>query len=137
MVISVSRSYCLTNLSPTSYWLTTACFYTFYVGLTFELLACLLEGKPLPTFPKCFCQNRRCVGLAAVRRNARRDAGLQFTPAFGSALQLLVQHGLEERRREDSPVESALESLLSVSPIMVADAQDMDLVSCIDCSPDT
>ena len=35
-------------------------------------------------------------------------------------------------RREASPVEAALESLTSTSPLMVAEAKDMDLMGCID-----
>ena len=85
--------------------------------------ACLFEGKRVPTFPVCLCRKGK---------KQRPLSGLQFTPALGNALQLLTKHGLEHKRKKDSPVEVAIESLLSTSPLEIASAPDMDLVSCID-----
>ena len=62
----------------------------------------------------------------------RQLSGLQFTSMLGKALELLRKHGLENQRQKDFPVEVAMESLLSNSPLEVAAAPDMDLVSCID-----
>ena len=45
---------------------------------------------------------------------------------------LLIRHDLDTCRQQDSPVEVALESLLSTSTLMVSAAPDMDLVSFID-----
>ena len=59
-------------------------------------------------------------------------SGLQLTPALGKALALLTKHGLEMKRQKEFPVEVAMESLLSTSPLMVAAAPDMDLMSCIE-----
>merc|ERR1711939_910370 len=42
------------------------------------------------------------------------------------------KHGLDTERRKEFPVEVAMESLLSTSPLMVAAARDMDLMACID-----
>ena len=59
-------------------------------------------------------------------------SGLQFTTTLGKALALLTKHGLEIKRQKEFPVEIVMESLLSKSPLMVAAAPDMDLMSCID-----
>merc|ERR1711939_980121 len=42
------------------------------------------------------------------------------------------KHGLDTERRKEFPVEVAMESLLSTSPLMVAAARDMDLMSCVE-----
>ena len=83
------------------------------------LFACFLEGKPVPTFPACLCRRGQ-------------QPGLQFTAALGNALALLKKYGLDNQHQEDFPVEAAMESLLSTSPLMVAAAPDMDLMSCVD-----
>jgi len=62
---------------------------------------------------------------------SRRLSGLSFTSDLGEALSLLAKHGLDDQRREDFPVEAAIESLLSTSPLRVSAAKDMDLNSSI------
>ena len=91
----------------------------FLLGAWFILFACLLEAKPCPTFPKCLCRQRP-------------QPGLQFTAALGNALALLKRYDLDNQRQKDLPVEAAMESLLSASPLMVAAAPGMDLMGCID-----
>ena len=59
-------------------------------------------------------------------------SGLQLTSTLGKALALLTKHDLEIKRQKEFPVEVAMESLLSTSPLMVAAAPDMDLMSCVD-----
>ena len=94
----------------------------FIGGVNGVLTASLLEGKPIPTFPGCLCR----------REYRRKLSGLQFTSTLGKALSLLTKHGLEIKRQKEFPVEVAMESLLSTSPLMVAAAPDMDLMSCIE-----
>ena len=89
------------------------------VGMCLILLACLLEGKPIPTFPTCLCR-------------PRRQPGLQFTAALGGALAHLAKYGLETQHQKDFPAEAEMESLLSTSPLMVASTPDMDLMGCIE-----
>ena len=91
-------------------------------GVSGVLIACLLEGKPVPTFPGCLCRRTRQRALS----------GLQFTSTLGKALSLLTKHGLDTKRQKEFPVEVAMESLLSTSPLMVAAAPDLDLMSGID-----
>ena len=104
----------------------TAVLY-FYHGALGILLACFLEAKRVPTFPTCLCR-RRERSQAIIRKLS----GLQLTPTLGKALALLTKHGLETKRRKEFPVEVAMESLLSTSPLMVAAAPDMDLMSCVE-----
>ena len=91
------------------------------------LFACLLESKRVPTFP-CRLFWRQSESKA----HKRMLTGIQLTPSFGTALRLLQKHGLDMERREGSPVEAALESLTSTSLLMVAEAEDMNLMGCID-----
>ena len=98
----------------------------FWQGGSGELLACFFEGKRVPTFPICLCR------LEKQSKVLPRLSGLQLTPALGKALALLTKHGLDTERRKEFPVEVAMESLLSTSPLMVAAAPDMDLMSCIE-----
>ena len=109
-------------MSPMTYWI-----YEFQIvflvgGVNGVLVACLLEGKPVPTFPGCLCRRQRQRALS----------GLQFTSTLGKALSLLTKHGLDTKRQKEFPVEVAMESLLSTSPLMVAAAPDMDLMSCVE-----
>ena len=97
------------------------------VGVWGILIACLIEGKRVPTFPCCLCRRK-----SGPKTNRKLLSGIQLTEGFGMALKLLQKHGLDMERRESSPVEAALESLMSTSPLMVAEAEDMDLMSCID-----
>ena len=95
------------------------------MGVFGILFACLLEGKRVPKFPCRLC-------LSGRKQLSKMLTGLQLTEGFGTALRLLQKYGLDIQRREDNPVEAALESLTSTSPLMVAEAEDMDLMSCID-----
>ena len=120
-------------MSPTNYWIMALMTY-YWQGVSGELLACFFEGKRVPTFPMCLCRRReqskelpRLSGLQLPRLS-----GLQFSPTLGKALALLTKHGLDTERRKEFPVEVAMESLLSTSPLMVAAAPDMDLMSCIE-----
>merc|ERR1719201_1559804 len=98
-----------------------------------ELYACILEGKRVPTFPGCLCRRGpQSQSLTPKVFSLRKLTGLQFTSTFGKALALLTKHGLDTERRKEFPVEVAMESLLSTSPLMVAAAPDMDLMSCIE-----
>lgn len=108
----------LIKLSPTSHWIGYS-FRCFIQGLCFVFIPCLLEGKPCPMFPTCLCRRGQ-------------HSGLQFTPALGKALTLLKKYGLDTQRQQDFPVETAMESLLSKTPLMVKAAPEMDLIACID-----
>jgi len=90
-----------------------------FQGLPFVFLPCLLEGKPRATFPTCLCRREQ-------------HSGLQFTPALGKALALLKKYGLDTQHQQEFPVETAMESLLSKSPLLVGAAPEMDLMACID-----
>ena len=100
-------------MSPTNYWIMASMTY-FWQGGSGELLACFFEGKRVPTFPICLCR------LEKQSKVLPRLSGLQLTPALGKALALLTKHGLDTERRKEFPVEVAMESLLSTSPLMVA-----------------
>ena len=116
-------------VSPTVFWILEYQLGFFLSGVAGELFACLLEGKPVPTFPVCLCRRKK----GAVPRISRLIlSGLQFGSSLGKALELLTKHGLDTERRKEFPVEAAMESLLSTSPLMVAAAPDMDLMSCVD-----
>merc|ERR1719182_1057998 len=99
-------------------------------GAVPAFLACILEGRRVPTFPGCLCRSE--LRSLSPRGSPRKLTGLQFTSAFGEALSLLTKHGLDTERRKEFPVEVAMESLLSTSPLMVAAAPDMDLMSCVE-----
>ena len=116
---------CLRYVSPTNYWIIALLTYYWQAG-SGELLACFLEGKRIPTFPMCLCRRRK------QSKGLPRLSGLQFSSTLGKALALLAKHGLETKRRKEFPVEVAMESLLSTSPLMVAAAPDMDLMSCVE-----
>ena len=125
------------NLSACSRFTATALTYNAAIwGFLIELAACLHEGKPVPTFPRCLCQQRKVHKLHAGKRPEKRNishqlTGLHLTAALGKAMALLCKHDLDDKRREDSPVEVAVESMLDTSPLQVAGARDMDLMSCI------
>ena len=102
----------------------------FWQGGASIFFACFLEGKRVPTFPTCLC--RRRGRIKTIFKKIARLTGLQLSHTLGKALALLNKHGLDHQRRQDSPVEVAMESLLSTSPLMVAEAPDMDLMSCIE-----
>merc|ERR1719201_25721 len=98
-----------------------------------ELYACILEGKRVPTFPGCLCRRGpQSQSLTPKVFSLRPLSGLQFNSTLGKALALLTKHGLDTERRKEFPVEVAMESLLSTSPLMVAAAPDMDLMSCVE-----
>ena len=111
------------------YWILESQVEFFVHGVAMELWACLLEGRRVPTFPVCLCRRRQQSQNFARHRS---DLGLLFPSALGTALAPLVKHGLEIKRQKEFPVEVAMESLLSTSPLMVAAAPDMDLMSCIE-----
>ena len=112
-------------------WVTAFQLEFFSSGLGCELSACVLEGKRVPTFPGCLCRPQY-QSLSPKSPIVRQLSGLQFTSTLGKALALLTKHGLETKRRKEFPVEVAMESLLSTSPLMVAAAPDMDLMSCVE-----
>ena len=98
-----------------------------------ELGACVNEGKPVPTFPRCLCRRRNNeVEKNDRKKHKRQLSGLRFTPALGRAMAVLVGHGLAVKRKTDSPVEFTLEPMLDTSPLCVAAAADMDLKSSVD-----
>ena len=113
------------------YWILQLQGGFFVRGFGMEFYACLLEGKRVPTFPVCLCR-RQSQKLRASSPIFRKLTGLQFTPTLGKALELLIKHGLDTERRKEFPVEVAMESLLSTSPLMVAAAPDMDLMSSVE-----
>ena len=113
-------------VSPRTYWIYAIQFGFVAGGVIGELTACLLEGKPVPMFPGCLCRHE------PRPQSPRQLTGLQFSSTLGKALALLMKHGLDTERRKEFPVEVAMESLLSTSPLMVAAAPDMDLMSCVD-----
>ena len=121
------RDPCPDNLevSPELYWFLSVNLNIVISGVGQEFNACILEGKPVPTFPRRLCQPRKAD-------TPRRLTGLQFTSKLGEALALLEKHGLDTERRKEFPVEVALESLLSTSPLMVATAPDMDVTGCVE-----
>ena len=94
------------------------------LGVAQIMYACFIEGKPVPTFPCCLCQGSEKPKVARART---LQPGLQLSAALGNALTLLAKHGLAEGRKKDFPVEVAMESLLSSTPLAVAAAEDMDL----------
>ena len=106
-----------------TFWIIELQLGLFIGGVCMEFWACILEGTRVPTFPVCLCRRGD---------RSQRLTGLQLTPALGQALSLLRKHGLDTQRRKEFPVEAAMESLLSTSPLMVAAAPDMDLMGCID-----
>ena len=106
-------------------WVTAFQLEFFSSGLGCELSACVLEGKRVPTFPGCLCRPQ-------YQSLSHKLSGLQLTAKLGKALALLTKHGLETKRQKEFPVEVAMESLLSTSPLMVAAAPDMDLMGCVD-----
>ena len=116
-------------VSPMVHWILEYQLGFCLSGVAGELFACLLEGKPVPKFPGCLCRRKK----GAVPRISRLIlSGLQFGSSLGKALELLAKHGLDTERRKEFPVEVAMESLLSTSPLMVAAAQDMDLMGCVE-----
>ena len=116
-------------VSPEVLWILEFQLGFFISGVNGELFACLLEGNPVPTFPGCLCRRQ---SQDSPKPKASRLSGLQFTSTLGKALALLTKHGLETKRRKEFPVEVALESLLSTSPLMVATAPDMDVTGCVE-----
>ena len=115
------------DLSPTmSYFLFGQ--YAIALGVQGILMACLMEGKRVPT---CLTRWCRCARESEVK-GRRKLSGLQLTCTLGKALALLTKHGLDTQRRQDSPVEAEVEVLLSTAPLMVAAAPDMDLMRCVD-----
>ena len=110
-------------------------------GVNGEMWACVLEGKPVPTFPGCLCRRgpQSTRGSltpqspkGSLKTPKRQLTGLRFSTTLGKALALLTKHGLDTERRKEFPVEVAMESLMSTSPLMVKAAPDMDLMSCVD-----
>ena len=118
-------------VSPMVHWILQFQFGFFIRGFFMVFYACLLEGKRVPTFPGRLCR-RQSQRLGPKGSIVPRLTGLQFTPTLGKALALLTKHGLEIKRQKEFPVEVAMESLLSTSPLMVAEAPDMDLRGCIE-----
>ena len=116
---------CFTYMSPTNFWIMTAMVHL-WLGSSGIVLACLFEAKRVPTFPMGLCRRRGRSNIIP------RLSGLQLSSTLGNAMALLAKHGLDTERRKEFPVEAAMESLLSPSPLMVAAAPDMDLMSCID-----
>ena len=117
-------------MSPMVHWILQLQFF-FTRGFGPVFYACLLEGKRVPTFPGRLCR-RQSQRLGPKGSIVPRLTGLQFTPTLGKALALLTKHGLEIKRQKEFPVEVVMESLLSKSPLMVAAAPDMDVMSCIE-----
>ena len=112
-------------MNPMVYWILRI-LLGISTSVAIELWACVLEGKRVPTFPGFLCRQRQRKFIG------RAFSGLQFTSTLGEALALLTKHGLDTERRKEFPVEVVMESLLSTSPLMVAAAPDMDLMSCIE-----
>ena len=138
---------CVAEIAPAN-WLTLETQQDVIYGLTGILFACLCEGKRRPSFPTRLCRNTACrcrhieqsdhqtsdsfITLETRQRRNDTGHGLKLTSELGKALALLQKHGLSTKKRKASTVESALESLLSTSPLMVAEAPDMmDLMSCV------
>ena len=126
--VRIAHGLCPGNsaVSPMVFWILEyqACFFA--AGVAAECYACFIEGKPVPTFPGCLCRRRTRPQIG------RQLSGLRFSTTLGKALALLLKHGLDTERRKEFPVEVAMESLLSTSPLMVAAAPDMDLMGCVD-----
>ena len=53
-----------------------------------------------------------------------------MTKQLGNALALLAKHGLNKAREKDFPVEVAMETLLSPTPLLVSAAVDSGLTRC-------
>ena len=91
-------------------WIIEWQFGLFVGGVCMGLWACLIEGKPVPTFPGCLCRRGpQCQSLTPEGPKAKVDAvrelsGLQFTSTLGKALALLTKHGLDTKRRKEFPV---------------------------------
>ena len=104
-------------------------------GFGHVLYASLLEGKRVPTFPMKACRRRKAhkykvftggeIELMAL-------SGLQLSGTLATALELIRKYGLDSQRQKHSPVQVAVESLLSKSTLKIAGAPDMDLESAID-----
>ena len=80
-------------MTPMVYWILRI-HLGIFSSVSIELLACVMEGKRVPTFPGCLCRLKKQRALF----------GLQFTSTLGKALSLLSKHGLEHKRRKEFPV---------------------------------
>ena len=105
-------------MNSKTYWIQES-FVGVFLGISYAFLVCMLEGKPVPTFPMFLC------------RRGQQSPALHFTGALGDALALLTKYGLDSQRKEEFPVEAEKESLLSTSPLMVAAAPEKDLLGSI------
>ena len=106
------------SMDSKTYWIQES-FEGVFLGICYAFALCLLEGKPVPAFPMCLC------------RRGQQSPALHFTAALGDTIGLLKRYGLDTQRQKEFPVETALESLLNKSPLMVAAALDKDLLGSI------
>merc|ERR1712187_326482 len=88
------------------------------------LLACLLEGRPLPSFPVCLCQLCRKHQDTGDQHNTKypiqHTTSLQFTPALGKAVALFSEHGFDHDTHEErvkKKVQHAVHNLLRTSSL--------------------
>ena len=121
---------CLNDINANIYWILNSMYYVVNAFMLF-CVACVFEGKPIPTFPMVLCR-RKLFKRIVTKLGSRQLSGLRLDSKLGKALDLLKKYDLDTKKRRDFPVEVELESLLSTSTLMIAAATDMDLASSIE-----